>query len=204
MKGLEALQSARVVAVIRAPARESLVPITSALLEGGIRAIEVTLSTPDAIQGIRDLEREFGDAILLGVGTVLLAETVGQAADAGASFVVSPVFVPAVVQATRNLGLLSLPGAFTPTEVLRAWNEGADVVKVFPAGTLGPGYFKDLLAPMPFLRLMPTGGVEAANVGAWIEAGAFAVGAGSSLLPKKLVQEGRWAEITALAKSFAA
>lgn len=171
-------------------------------MEGGVTGIEVTLSTPDALGGIADLSRHFGDRIVLGIGTVLQPETCQRAADAGATFVVSPIFDPTIVEATKAAGLLSMPGAYTPTEVYRAWNAGADVVKVFPATTLGPGYFRDLLAPMPFLRLMPTGGVEASNLAKWFEAGAFAVGAGSSLCSKDVMARGAWSELTAAARAF--
>jgi 2-dehydro-3-deoxyphosphogluconate aldolase/(4S)-4-hydroxy-2-oxoglutarate aldolase len=191
-----------VVAVIRAPSKEILGDITRALLAGGVISIEVTMSTPDAIAGIEMLSRQFGDQALIGVGTVLKPETARDAIAAGAKFVVSPAFDAEIVAATNRANVASIPGAFTPTEILRAWNDGADVVKVFPSTALGPGYFKDVLAPLPFLKLTPTGGVDTKNAGAWIKAGAVCVGAGSSLVPKEAMQNRDWAAITVNAKAF--
>jgi len=151
-----------VVAVIRAPSKELLTDITRALLAGGVISVEVTMSTPDAIAGIEMLARQFDDQALIGVGTVLKPETARDAIAAGAKFVVSPAFDPEVVAVANREKVAVIPGAFTPTEILRAWNGGGDVVKVFPSTALGPGYFKDVLAPLPFLKLTPTGGVTVA------------------------------------------
>ena len=193
-----------VVAVIRAPSKELLTDITRALLAGGVISVEVTMSTPDAIAGIEMLARQFGDQALIGVGTVLKPETARDAIAAGAKFVVSPAFDPEVVAVANREKVAVIPGAFTPTEILRAWNGGADVVKVFPSTALGPGYFKDVLAPLPFLRLTPTGGVDAKNAGAWIKAGAVCVGAGSSLVSKDAMQNRDWNAISDNAKAFVA
>ena len=193
---------AGVVAVIRAPSKESLLDITKALLEGGVPAIEVTMSTPKAIAGIEMLADRFGDQAVVGVGTVLDASTARDAIAAGAQFVVSPVLDPEVIATTKRYGKISIPGAYTPTEILRAWTSGADVVKVFPATTLGPGYFKDILAPMPQLKLTPTGGVDTKTTPEWIKAGAVFVGAGSALVSKDAMTKGDWASITANAKAF--
>jgi len=191
-----------VVAVIRAQSKEQLIDITQALLAGGVVAIEVTMSTPKAIRGIEMLADEFGDRAVVGVGTVLDAPTARDAIAAGAQFVVSPVLDADVIATTRRYGKISIPGAFTPTEILRAWTLGADVVKVFPATALGPQYLKDVLAPMPQLKLTPTGGVDAKNAGDWIKAGAAFVGAGSSLVTKDAMAKGNWESITANAKTF--
>lgn len=191
-----------VVAVIRAQSAGQLLDIAKALLEGGVTGIEVTMSTPKAIIGIEKLSDALGDKIVVGVGTVLDAATCSAAIHAGAEFVVSPVFCPAVVETTRKLGKVSIPGAFTPTEILTAWSTGADVVKVFPATAMGPQYIKDLLAPMPFLRLTPTGGVSAKNAGEWIKVGAVAVGAGSTLVTKEAMTHSDWAAITANGREF--
>jgi 2-dehydro-3-deoxyphosphogluconate aldolase/(4S)-4-hydroxy-2-oxoglutarate aldolase len=199
---LEQIRQARIVAVIRAPSKECLLPLAEALLTGGVRCLEVTMSTPDALQGISELWREFGDQAILGIGTVLDPSLCDPAADAGAAFVVSPIFNSEIVQATKQAGLLSIPGAFTPTEIFRAWREGADVVKVFPSTSLGPSYFRDLLAPMPELRLMPTGGVDVGNAAKWFEAGAIAVGAGSSLIPLDVVNRSAWDELASCARHF--
>src|SRR3954468_10275187 len=184
-----------VVAVIRAKSKDQLLDIAKALLEGGVPSIEVTMTTPKAIAGIEMLADALGDKAVVGVGTVVDASTARDAISAGAQFVVSPVFDPEVVATTKRYGKISVPGAFTPTEILRAWSAGADVVKVFPSTTLGPGYFKDVLAPLPQVKLTPTGGVDLKNVGQWIKAGAVFVGAGSSLVTKDAMSNGDWKSI---------
>jgi 2-dehydro-3-deoxyphosphogluconate aldolase/(4S)-4-hydroxy-2-oxoglutarate aldolase len=199
---LKAVGDAGVVAVIRANSKDQLVGITEALLAGGVPGIEITMSTPKAISGIEMLADRFGDRAVIGVGTVIDAATARDAIAAGAQFVVSPVFDEQIVSTTRRYGKIMIPGAFTPTEILRAWTAGADVVKVFPATLLGPQYFKDILAPLPQLRLTPTGGVDAKNAGDWIKAGAVFVGAGSSLVTKDALAKNDWAGVTANAKAF--
>ncbi|HTW94799.1 MAG TPA: bifunctional 4-hydroxy-2-oxoglutarate aldolase/2-dehydro-3-deoxy-phosphogluconate aldolase [Tepidisphaeraceae bacterium] len=196
------ISEAGVVAVIRARHTEQLIPITEALLAGGIPAIEVTMSTPKAISGIEMLADRFGDKAAIGVGTIIDAGTCAEAIHAGAQFVVSPVFDAEIVAVTKKYSRISIPGAFTPTEILRAWQAGADVVKVFPSTTLGPCYFKDILAPLPQLRLTPTGGVDLKNTPEWIKAGAVFVGAGSSLVTKDAMEKDDWASVTANAKAF--
>lgn len=198
----KAVADAGVVAVIRARSTDQLADIAEALLEGGVPAIEVTMSTPKAIAGIELLADRFGDRAVVGVGTVIDAATCADAIHAGAQFIVSPAFDPEIVATTKRYGKISIPGAFTPTEILRAWTAGADVVKVFPSTTLGPGYFKDILAPLPQLRLTPTGGVDLKNCGEWIKAGAAFVGAGSSLVTKDAMSNGDWASITSNARAF--
>jgi 2-dehydro-3-deoxyphosphogluconate aldolase/(4S)-4-hydroxy-2-oxoglutarate aldolase len=199
---LKQIADAGVVAVIRAKSKDQLVGIAEALLAGGVPTIEVTMSTPDAIAGIEMLAGSFGDKAVIGVGTVTDAATAGNAIKAGAQFVVSPVFDQEVVATAQKFGRIVIPGAFTPTEILRAWSAGADVVKVFPSTALGPQYFKDLLAPLPQLRLTPTGGVDLKNAGDWIRAGAVFVGAGSSLVTKDALAKNDWASVTANAKAF--
>ena len=199
---LQMVADAGVVAVIRAPSSDQLPDIARALLDGGVPSIEVTMTTPNAIRGIEKLATQFGDRAVIGVGTVLDAATARDAIQAGAQFVVSPTFEPDVVATTLRYGKISIPGAFTPTEILRAWNAGADVVKVFPSTALGPSYFKDILAPLPQLRLTPTGGVDLKNAGEWIKAGAVFVGAGSALVSKDAMTKGDWASITASARAF--
>ena len=194
--------SAGIVAVIRASSREQLPGIANALLEGGVPAIEVTMSTPKALAGIEALADSLGDRAIVGVGTVLDAHTCRDAIAAGAQFVVSPVLDEEVIATTKRYGKISIPGAFTPTEILRAWTAGADVVKVFPSTALGPGYFKDVLAPLPQIKLTPTGGVDQKNAGDWIKAGAVFVGAGSSLVSKDALARSDWNAITNNAKAF--
>jgi 2-dehydro-3-deoxyphosphogluconate aldolase/(4S)-4-hydroxy-2-oxoglutarate aldolase len=193
---------AGVVAVIRAKSKEQLMDIAAALIAGGVPSIEVTMSTPKAIAGIEALADKYGDQAVVGVGTCIDAATARDAIAAGAQFVVSPIFDPEIVATTRRYGKISIPGAYTPTEILRAWPAGADVVKVFPATTLGPGYFKDILAPLPQLKLTPTGGVDIKTTPAWIKAGAVFVGAGSALVSKEAMDKGDWNAITVNAKAF--
>jgi 2-dehydro-3-deoxyphosphogluconate aldolase/(4S)-4-hydroxy-2-oxoglutarate aldolase len=201
-QNLKKVADAGVVAVIRANSKDQLIGITEALLAGGVPAIEVTMSTPKAIAGIEMLADRFGDTAVIGVGTVIDAATAQDAIAAGAQFVVSPVFDEEIVATARRYGKIVIPGAFTPTEILRAWSAGADVVKVFPSTGLGPQYFKDILAPLPQLRLTPTGGVDLKNVGEWIKAGAVFVGAGSSLVSKDALSKNDWTSITTNAKAF--
>ena len=199
---LKQIADAGVVAVIRAHSKDQLIGIAESLLAGGVPEIEVTMSTPNAIAGIEMLANRFGDTAVLGVGTVMNAATAEDAIAAGAQFVVSPMFDEKVVAAAQKHGKIVIPGAFTPTEILRAWLAGADVVKVFPSTGLGPQYFKDLLAPLPQLRLTPTGGVDVKNAGDWIRAGAVFVGAGSSLISKDALAGNDWTSVTANAKAF--
>jgi len=191
-----------VVAVLRLSSIESLMEIAAALVAGGVTNIELTLTTPSAIVGIRRMARELAGQAVIGAGTVLDAESCRRAVEGGAEYIVSPGFDEAVHAATRELGKLSMPGAMTPTEILHAWTMGADVVKVFPSAGLGPGYFRDVLAPLPFVRLMPTGGVDANNAGEWVRAGAVCVGAGSNLVSKEAIRGRDWQMITDLARAF--
>lgn len=198
----DSILSTGVVAVIRAQSKEQLPAIAQALLAGGVTAIEVTMSTPKAIAGIESLADALGNQAVIGVGTVLDAATARDAIAAGAQFVVSPAFDEEIVATTRRYGKISIPGAFTPTEILRAWSAGADVVKVFPSTAVGPNYFKDILAPLPQIRLTPTGGVDLKNAAEWIKAGAACLGVGSALVSKVAMQNNDWPTITATARSF--
>jgi 2-dehydro-3-deoxyphosphogluconate aldolase/(4S)-4-hydroxy-2-oxoglutarate aldolase len=199
---LTEMLGAGIVAVIRALSKDQLPGIANALLEGGVPAIEVTMSTPKALAGIEALADSLGDRAIVGVGTVLDAHTCRDAIAAGAQFVVSPVLDEEIIATTKRYGKISIPGAFTPTEILRAWTLGADVVKVFPSTSLGPQYLKDLLAPMPQLRLTPTGGVDLKNAPDWIKAGAACLGVGTSLVTKDALSKNDWPSITTNAKAF--
>lgn len=187
---------ARAVAVLRMTDSQKLLGVVDALLKGGLTAIEVTMTVPDALRLVADVSRAFGEAVILGVGSVLDAQTAQQAIDAGARYVVSPVFKVEVLEIAHRNGCPAMPGAFTPTEVLHAQEEGADIVKVFPADVVGMAFFRAVLAPMPHLRMMPTGGVTLDNAGDWIRAGAVAVGVGSALLDKKAIAEGNLTILT--------
>jgi len=198
----DSILSTGVVAVIRAQSREQLPDIARALIAGGVTAIEVTMTTPKAIAGIEALADALGDQAVIGVGTVLDPATARDAIAAGAQFVVSPAFDDEIVATTRRYGKISIPGAFTPTEILRAWSAGADVVKVFPSTAVGPNYFKDILAPLPQVRLTPTGGVDLKNAPDWIKAGAACLGVGSALVSKDAMSKRDWQSITTNARAF--
>ena len=189
---VEAVERAGIVAVIRMKDPNKLQAVVDAIAAGGIRALEITMTVPGAVDLIRDLAPKLPEGFILGAGTVLDADTVARVADAGARYVVSPVFRRSVIDACHARGLAAMPGCFTPTEILDAWDAGADIVKVFPATTLGPSYLKDVRAPLPHVKLMPTGGVTVDNAGDWIRAGAVAVGVGTSLLDAKAIADGHF------------
>jgi len=186
-----ALETLGVVAVVRLKDAARVRAAVDALAEGGVRAIEVTMTVPGAVDVLRDITRALPPHFVVGAGTVLDADTARAVIDAGASFVVGPVFRPDVIHACHERGAAAIPGCFSPTEILAAHDAGADIVKVFPATSLGPQFIKDVRAPLPQVKLMPTGGVSLDNAGDWIRAGAVAVGVGSALLDTKAVDEGR-------------
>ena len=190
-----------VVAVLRADSPTQLMDVSKALREGGVVAIEVTMTVPGALKVIEEASAKMTDTIV-GVGTVLDSETARAAILAGAEYVVSPTLNLDVIAMAKRYGKLVMPAGFSPTEILSAWQAGADVVKVFPAGVGGPSFFKDVLGPLPQVRLMPTGGVDAKTTPEFIKAGAVAVGAGSAMVDKKAVANKDWATLTATAKSF--
>jgi 2-dehydro-3-deoxyphosphogluconate aldolase/(4S)-4-hydroxy-2-oxoglutarate aldolase len=196
------IERAGVVAVIRLADGGALRAVADALAAGGVRAIEVTMTVPRAAALINDLARTLPDDFIVGAGTVLDAATAREVIDAGARFVVSPVFRRPVLEACHEKDMPAMPGCFTPTEILDAWDAGADVVKVFPATALGPGFFSDIRGPLPQVRLMPTGGVTRDNAGDWIRAGAVAIGVGTALVDRQAVADGRFDEITARARHF--
>ena len=192
------------IAVIRLKDSAGVIRAIEAIRAGGIRAVELTMTTPGALELIGEARRVFGEDVLVGIGSVLDAQSACRAVDAGACYVVSPVFRLAVVEEAHRLGVPALPGAFSPTEILDAHDAGADVVKISPAEVLGVAFLKGVLAPMPFLRLMPTGGVTPENVADWLRAGAVAVGVGSALVDPKLVAAGDFATLTERARRMAA
>jgi 2-dehydro-3-deoxyphosphogluconate aldolase/(4S)-4-hydroxy-2-oxoglutarate aldolase len=193
------LRDEQVLAVIRADSADAAVQAGRALAAGGIRALEVAFTTPDALAAIRELAAD--EELFVGAGTVLSGDQASAAIDAGAAFLVSPSLVPDALAVARAAGVLALPGALTPTEVVAA-AELADVVKLFPASLGGVSYLKALLAPLPDLHIVPTGGVSAANATEWLAAGALAVGAGGDLCPPALIAEGEFGELTNRARSY--
>jgi 2-dehydro-3-deoxyphosphogluconate aldolase/(4S)-4-hydroxy-2-oxoglutarate aldolase len=198
------IEACGVVAVIRLKEPGKLKAVIEALGEGGVRVIEVTMTVPGAIELIGALAPTLPAAMVMGAGTVTDADTARRAIDAGARFIVGPVFRPEVVTACYERGVAAMPGCFTPTEILDAWEFGADIVKVFPATALGPGFIKDIRGPLPHVKLMPTGGVTLDNAGEWIAAGAVAVGLGTALVDPRAIAAGDFAALTANARRVVA
>ncbi len=192
------------VAVIRMSDSQKLLKVAEALLKGGISSLEITMTTPNALKVIEEASRVLPDEVLIGVGSVLDSETARLAINAGAKYVVSPIFKAEIIHTAHRYGLPAMPGCFTPTEILTAHEQGADIVKVFPADVVGMPFFKAIKAPMPHLNLMPTGGVSLTNAGDWINAGACAVGVGSALLDKKAIADGNFIKLTENAKILCA
>src|SRR5712671_3764536 len=193
-----------VVAVIRLRDPARLRAVVDAMAEGGVRALEVTMTVPRAVELIGELAPTLPEGFLLGAGTVIDAATARAVIDAGASFVVSPVFRVDVIAACHERDVPVMPGCFSPTEILAAHESGADIVKVFPATMLGPQFIRDVRAPLPQVKLMPTGGVTLDNAGEWIRAGAVAVGLGSALLDGQAIDAGRFDVIAANARRVVA
>lgn len=199
---LAKLKELGVVAVIRGPSTDLTLKMVEALVAGGVHGIEITYSTPNAAEVVRQLAATFGEKIVLGMGTLTVADQVEEALGAGAKFLVSPMFEPGLCKAMTGSGAPCMIGSLTPTEIFTAYQAGSDVVKLFPGSVTGPSYVKALKGPFPHIPIMPTGGVSAANVGEWFAAGVFGVGAGSELCPPNLAKEGRFAEIVEKAEQF--
>jgi 2-dehydro-3-deoxyphosphogluconate aldolase/(4S)-4-hydroxy-2-oxoglutarate aldolase len=198
------IEALGVVAVIRLKDPGKLRAVVDAMAEGGVRALEVTMTVPGAVDLIRALAPSLPSGFLIGAGTVTDVATARSVIEAGASFVVGPVFRPEVIAACHERDVAAMPGCFSPTEILAAHESGADIVKVFPATMLGPQFLKDVRAPLPQVKLMPTGGVTLENAGEWIRAGAVAVGLGSALLDATAIGSGRFDVITANARKVVA
>lgn len=191
-----------IVAIIRASSGEQLVDVAKALYEGGIDVLEVTFTVPGVLDILKAVRRELGDRVLLGAGTVLDCETARAAILAGAEFIVSPSLNTDVVKLCHRYDKLVMPGVLTPTEVVAAWQAGAEIVKVFPADVGGPNYLKALHGPLPQVRLMPTGGVDLETLPSFLRAGACCVGLGSALVEKKAVETGDMKRIRSLAEQY--
>jgi 2-dehydro-3-deoxyphosphogluconate aldolase / (4S)-4-hydroxy-2-oxoglutarate aldolase len=191
-----------VVAIVRLNSSESLTRVAEAIAEGGVRYIEFTMTTPGALEVLGKVTGRFGDDVIFGAGTVLDAETARAAILAGARFVVAPNLNPEVITLCNRYSAPSMPGALTPTEIMQAWDLGADVVKVFPCNNLGPDFIKAVLAPFPQIKLAPVGGVDLDNVADYMRAGSACVGVGSSLVNSKLIANGDWAGLTERARGF--
>jgi 2-dehydro-3-deoxyphosphogluconate aldolase / (4S)-4-hydroxy-2-oxoglutarate aldolase len=198
---LTRIKAQKVVALIRADSPDGLLDCAQALAEGGLTSIELTMTTPGAIRMLEKASSQLPD-FLFGLGTVLDAETARAGILAGAKFIVTPALRPDVITLCRRYSVPVFSGAFTPTEIVNAWEAGADAAKVFPAEFFGPAYIKSVKAPLPHVDLVPTGGVTAENVGEFLKAGATATAAGSSLVKAKDLKERNWAAITANARAF--
>jgi 2-dehydro-3-deoxyphosphogluconate aldolase/(4S)-4-hydroxy-2-oxoglutarate aldolase len=200
---LDRIEAARVFAVIRAPSADGAIAAVDALVRGGITGIEITYSTPEVARVLQSVRERHGDAILLGAGTLRTPEQAREATGAGAEFLVCPGLDDVLVAAMLATGAVTMAGALTPTEVMRADALGAHVVKVFPAALGGPAYVKALRGPFPDIAFMPTGGVSAANLQAWLDAGVIAVGAGSELCSAADIAGQRWDVIEGKARELA-
>jgi 2-dehydro-3-deoxyphosphogluconate aldolase / (4S)-4-hydroxy-2-oxoglutarate aldolase len=201
-ENLQQMMQGGVVAIIRAESSDGLLKVVEAIGQGGITAVEITMTTPNALAMISEVAVKYRGSVLIGVGTVLDSETARLAILAGAEFVVSPHLNMDVIKTVKRYSKIVIPGAFTPTEIITAWESGADIVKVFPTSSVGPEYIRDLKGPLPQILMMPTGGVTFQNATAFIKAGAAALAVGGNLASKKAIAEGRYQEITENAKKF--
>ncbi|MFV8830321.1 bifunctional 4-hydroxy-2-oxoglutarate aldolase/2-dehydro-3-deoxy-phosphogluconate aldolase [Alkalihalobacterium sp. APHAB7] len=199
---LDRIKENGVVAIIRGADPKNILHIAKALHEGGIQTLEITVETPKVMTLIESVRTEYPD-LIVGAGTVLDPETARAAILAGSQFIFSPTVNEETIRLTKRYGVISIPGALTPTEILTAYEHGADVIKVFPANIYGPGYLKDVHGPLPHIPLMPTGGIDLHNVGDYIQTGAVAVGLGSALVnTKKEMTDEYFEDLTQKSKSF--
>jgi len=192
----QGLIDAGAIAVVRIQDVSRLIPAIEAVVSGGIYAIEITMTIPNAIEQIAVVRKALGDAVLVGVGSVLDTATARRALDAGARYLVSPIFKQELIALAHEYDVPAVPGCFSPTEIAAAHEAEADIVKIFPADVLGMQFFEAILSPLPALKLMPTGGVTLTNAGDWLKAGACAVGVGTSLLDKSAIAAGKFDIIT--------
>src|ERR1700757_3633455 len=193
-----------IVAVVRSPDGGQLVEVCRALADGGVTVVEITMTVPNALDVVRQVRRALGDRLLLGAGTILDPETARAALLAGAEYLVAPTVNLDVIRLCQRYDKLVMPGAFTPTEILTAWEAGADIVKVFPADVLGPAFFKAVRGPLPQIRLMPTGGIDLTTAAALPEARACCLGVGGQLVEPKAVAERNFDRIRELARQYVA
>ena len=199
---MDGIKECGIVAVVRGKSDDLVLKAVRAALDGGVNVIEITFTVPNALEIIRRLASEIGDDVILGAGTVLTPEAAANAVEAGARFIVSPSTHPAVIEAAKSAGVASCPGALTPTEVITAWQAGADVIKIFPANVMGSKYLKDLHGPFPDIPFMPTGGVNLETAREYLANGAVALGVGGDLINAQLMESGDFEEITGRARRF--
>jgi 2-dehydro-3-deoxyphosphogluconate aldolase/(4S)-4-hydroxy-2-oxoglutarate aldolase len=201
---LDQILKSKLIAVVRSSKSDRLVEVAEALLAGGISVMEITFTVPNAIDVLKAVRAKLQDKVLLGAGTILDPETARAAFLAGAEFLVSPCVNLDVIRMCQRYSKLVMPGAFTPTEILTAWEAGADIVKVFPADAVGPAYFKAIRGPLPQVRIMPTGGVDLTTGPGFLKAGACCLGVGSSLIDPKALEAGDMASVKASAEKYVA
>ncbi len=199
---LDFILNSGVVAIVRASSSAELMDVAEAIKRGGVNVIEITMTTPNALGVIKEVSRKFAGEVLTGVGSVLDAETARAAILAGAEFIVAPTLSLETIALCNRYGKVIMPGALTPTEILTAWEAGADLVKIFPSNLGGPGYIKAVKAPLPQVQLVPVGGVNVENAGDFIKAGAAAVAVGGSLVNSKLIAAGKFDEMTETARKL--
>ena len=205
---LQTIEKEKIIVIVRGVEREKLIPLAEAMYEGGIRLLEVTysangkISDEETAENIRMLTEHFADRMYIGAGTVLTEKQVELTAQVGGKFIISPDTCPPVIKKTRELGLVSMPGALTPTEMQMAHKAGADFVKLFPITNLGIGYVKAVKAPLSHIRLLAVGGVDENNMSDYLKVGVCGFGVGSNIIDKKMLAENDWAGITALAKKY--
>ncbi len=199
---LDSLFASKIIAVIRVDQPGDLVNVSKALLEGGVKFVEITMTVPNALKAIEETVEKLGSSIHIGAGTVLAGLEASDAISAGASYIVSPILNQEIVGTCNDAEVAVMPGCMTPTEIYNAWSSGADVVKVFPAGVGGSRFFKDIKGPFPDIKIMPTGGVDLNNAGEFINAGACAVGVGAALVSKELIAKKQYKQITENARKF--
>jgi 2-dehydro-3-deoxyphosphogluconate aldolase / (4S)-4-hydroxy-2-oxoglutarate aldolase len=191
-----------IVAVVRSHEGQHLIEVCRALADGGVSVVEITMTVPDALDVLRQVRQALGDRLLLGAGTILDCETARAALLAGAEYLVSPTLNLDVIRLCQRYDKLVMPGALTPTEILAAWEAGADIVKVFPADVVGPAFFKAMRGPLPQIRLMPTGGVDLTTAAEFLKAGACCLGIGSQLVEPKAIAERNFERIRDLARQY--
>lgn len=199
---LDSIAKNKIVAVIRLDDLSNAVPLSQALIDGGVNIIEFTLTNPEAPLAIARVRDALGDKLSVGAGSVIMAKQVKEVADCGAEFVISPVTKRDVIDSCHQYNIPTMPGAYTPTEIQSAWEMNVAAVKIFPARDLGASYIKDVLAPLPHLRLIPTGGISAGNIAEFINAGVFAVGVGGALCDKNVIAAKDWASLSASANEL--
>lgn len=201
-KKLMQIQSSGVVAVIRRQRPEDVVPLAEALVKGGVTTLEITVDSEQSYQLIGEVKKRLGSTALVGAGTVLDAETARTAIQAGADFIFSPTYNASLIEMAKRYGVISIPGVLTPSEMVEAYQAGADIVKVFPASAFGPSYIKDLQGPLGHIPMIPTGGVNVGNIGTYIANGAIATGVGGSLVNQQFIDNQDFESITTLAEQF--